>query len=166
MSVENEEQEEVRSSLLDALLDNFIRIQTRFQISLPREMLKIHQQVVEFNAEGLAGSHKKLVFPFFCASSIMANRQSMTMSELGEAMEAPLSTTTGLVDWLVEIGYVRRLPDPEDRRVVRISLTEKGRQTQQVFSGHIKSSLKRFMSRLTVDDLKTLVTISTKFGLE
>jgi len=52
--------------------------------------------------------------------------QSSRMSELASALDVSLATATGVVDRLVEKGLVVRESDPEDRRVVRCHLSEKG----------------------------------------
>lgn len=49
-----------------------------------------------------------------------------TMSELAEAAYQISATMTGIVDRLVERGWVTRDRDPDDRRVWRIDLTPGG----------------------------------------
>jgi len=53
-----------------------------------------------------------------------------TISELGEAVSLEKSTMTGLIDRMVRAGLVNREADPADRRVLRVWLTERGRQVQ------------------------------------
>lgn len=50
------------------------------------------------------------------------------MSEVSEALGVALSTATQIADRLSARGWVRRESDPEDRRVVRLVLTEEGRR--------------------------------------
>jgi DNA-binding MarR family transcriptional regulator len=52
----------------------------------------------------------------------------MTMNELSEWMNLATSTMTRIVDNLVRDGYIERTQDPQDRRVVRVSLTELGEE--------------------------------------
>lgn len=56
---------------------------------------------------------------------------TMTMNALSEWMSLATSTMTRIVDNLVRDGYLERTQDPQDRRVVRVSLTEKGGQLYQ-----------------------------------
>src|SRR5262245_34662644 len=49
-----------------------------------------------------------------------------TMSELAEALGAPLSTASGIGERLARRGLVQRERRPEDRRVVVVRLTRKG----------------------------------------
>ena len=56
---------------------------------------------------------------------------TMTMHALSEWMSLATSTMTRIVDNLVRDGYIARAHDPQDRRVVQVSLTEKGGQLFQ-----------------------------------
>src|SRR5690349_1168601 len=58
------------------------------------------------------------------AMGVIARSGPVTMGELGAAMgSASLSAMTQLADRLVRCGFVERLSDPNDRRVVRLALT-------------------------------------------
>ena len=46
------------------------------------------------------------------------------MGELSNALSLPFSTATRMVDYLVARGYIQRLSDTTDRRVVRVALTD------------------------------------------
>ena len=48
------------------------------------------------------------------------------MSDLAAYLEAPLNTATGVVARLQQRGLVKRQHSPDDKRIVLISLTEKG----------------------------------------
>ena len=56
---------------------------------------------------------------------------TMTMHALSEWMSLATSTMTRIVDNLVRDGYIARAQDPQDRRVVQVSLTEQGGQLFQ-----------------------------------
>lgn len=64
---------------------------------------------------------------FLCVSNTLIEKSSLTMGELSRAVAVPLSTATRMVDWMVDNNYAERLPDPNDRRIVRVALTEEGR---------------------------------------
>lgn len=66
-------------------------------------------------------------------STILAigKKGAMTMHALSEWMNLATSTMTRIVDKLVRDGYIERTQDPQDRRVVRVSLTDKGQQLFQ-----------------------------------
>ncbi len=54
----------------------------------------------------------------------------ITMNNLSIKMKLANSTMTRMVDQLVQKGMVLREPDPEDRRVVCIRITERGRDAR------------------------------------
>lgn len=53
----------------------------------------------------------------------------LTSSELGRKTDLDSATLTGVLDRLEAGGFVERRQNPEDRRSIRIHLTEKGRTT-------------------------------------
>ena len=50
------------------------------------------------------------------------------MGDLSRILGVPFSTSTRTADWLVNNGYVQRLTDPNDRRLVCVELTEAGKE--------------------------------------
>ena|SRR5437764_10573986 len=55
------------------------------------------------------------------------------MGDLGATLGLEKSSLTGLADRAVRRGLVRREPDPDDRRAVRVVLTEEGRELAEIF---------------------------------
>lgn len=53
-------------------------------------------------------------------------RKEITMTELVEYINTPMSTATGIVDRLVKYGYIKRERSETDRRIVVLRLTEEG----------------------------------------
>lgn len=89
--------------------------------------------------ETLIDNFKKLLFPeewinfdlkfskLEIFSMLLLDRNSeVTMSELIEYINSPMSTATGIVDRLVKKGFVVRDRSETDRRIVIIKLTEEG----------------------------------------
>ena len=65
--------------------------------------------------------------PRLSALSVVVFRGPLTLGELASAEQVRPPTMTRLVQGLEAEGLVRREPDPEDRRVVRVHATPKGR---------------------------------------
>lgn len=85
-----------------------------------------------------------------------------TPAELADAAGVTRATMTGLIDTLERDGFVKREPDPEDRRQMSVHLTAKAEKFLQDFlPGHFKvtSSL---MATLTESERKTLVRLLSK----
>lgn len=57
----------------------------------------------------------------------LAEDGDLTMQQLARRMYKSVSTMTRVVGQLVRRGYVKRRPDPEDRRVVHVAITPQGK---------------------------------------
>jgi DNA-binding MarR family transcriptional regulator len=58
---------------------------------------------------------------------LLGAERSLSPCEIGEQLLVTRGTVTGLLDSLERLRLVRRLPHPEDRRMLLIELTEEGR---------------------------------------
>jgi DNA-binding MarR family transcriptional regulator len=67
-----------------------------------------------------------------------------------------------MVDSLVATGLADRLSDPDDRRVVRVTLTEDGRRLHQAIEAHVAQSIQRIMACLTPEEQDILITLLRK----
>ena len=92
-------------------------------------------------------------------STIMAIGKGgqMTMNALSEWMSLATSTMTRIVDNLVRDGYIERTQDDQDRRVVHVSLTEKGRELQQVIHRIYHQYHQRIVDNIPADQLHKVV---------
>jgi len=57
------------------------------------------------------------------------DRGRSNIGELARELNVSMPTVTGLSDRLVRGGYLKRSGDPDDRRVIILGLTNKGRKT-------------------------------------
>jgi DNA-binding MarR family transcriptional regulator len=69
----------------------------------------------------------------------LAPVDSLTMGELAERLCLKISSATRVVDPMVERGWVRRVCDPDDRRVCRVQATARGR----ALVGRVRADLVR-----------------------
>ena len=75
----------------------------------------------------------------------LARLAGMTKQSVGE-----------LVDDLVDLGYVERIPDPEDRRAKLICLTDRGIEAQRVGFGLLADVEDRWAERFGATRMKQL----------
>ncbi|MFE9017236.1 MarR family winged helix-turn-helix transcriptional regulator [Streptomyces sp. NPDC007808] len=71
------------------------------------------------------------------------------MADLAERLEVVPRAVTTLVDGLEASGKVRRAPDPTNRRVIRIELTDDGRKALRELHGARRSAAKEILAPLT-----------------
>jgi DNA-binding MarR family transcriptional regulator len=82
--------------------------------------------------------------------------QPRTMRELAATISMPPSSLTGLVDSLVERGNIERISDPEDRRIVRVRLTEDGQGYVNKIRTHLMQQYQNAMTDLSIEELNLL----------
>ena len=58
---------------------------------------------------------------------VVAEEGDLTMQQLARRMFKSVSTMTRVAGQLVREGYIKRRQDPEDRRVVHVSITPQGK---------------------------------------
>lgn len=66
--------------------------------------------------------------PQFNALLVLKEHPDITMGELCDKLYLACSTATDLIDRMEKNELLERKRDQEDRRVIRLSITEKGRQ--------------------------------------
>ena len=73
------------------------------------------------------------------------------MADLAERLEVVPRAVTTLVDGLEASGKVRRVPDPANRRVIRIELTDDGRGALREVRAARRSAAEEILAPLTGD---------------
>jgi DNA-binding MarR family transcriptional regulator len=85
-----------------------------------------------------------------------------TPAELADAAGVTRATMTGLIDTLERDGYVKREPDPADRRQMSVRLTPRAEKfLHTLLPGHFKA-IAALMSPLSEPERKTLVRLLNK----
>jgi len=85
-----------------------------------------------------------------------------TPAELAEAAGVSRATMTGLIDTLERDDFVRRKPDPHDRRMMSVELTNQGSAfLNRMLPGHFHL-IAELMEPLSEKERKTLVALLNK----
>ena len=58
-------------------------------------------------------------------------QEGFTAAELGKFLVLDKATLSGVLDRLVEAGWIRKEPDPEDRRVLRLYTAQKADEMKE-----------------------------------
>ncbi len=88
--------------------------------------------------------------------------EPLTPSRIGERMVISSATTTAMLDALERRGWIRRIPNPDDRRSVLIQITAEGRAVaDQVIPG-LHTIERRTMSALTAKEQNQLIGLLAK----
>ncbi|PWR71417.1 MarR family winged helix-turn-helix transcriptional regulator [Methanospirillum lacunae] len=87
----------------------------------------------------------------------------LSMSQLGKLLYISKPHMTTLVDSLVIEGLIERHNDQNDRRVINISITQKGRKQLELFKEQMRNMIQNRISSLPEGDLRALCRSGEKF---
>lgn len=87
---------------------------------------------------------------------ILRHAGQLTMNDLAEAMHVTPPTVTGIVKRGVAQGTVVRIPDPADGRMIRVELTDVGRDQMDAHRAAHVAMLERLLGDLDADDQRAL----------
>jgi len=85
-----------------------------------------------------------------------------TMGELSKNASVTMPTMTEMIDNLEREGIAERIRDSQDRRVVKVHLTEKGKQLRKKFMDKRRNELKNILSNLSKEDRGELMNALAK----
>ncbi|GAH66899.1 unnamed protein product, partial [marine sediment metagenome] len=103
--------------------------------------------------------HMDISLPEIFVLGQLSSNEKPTMSELGRSISMDLSTLTRTVDKLVKKEFVARKRDPEDRRMVRVALTAKGRRIISRFEEARKKHIESILRQMTSPERRDLLHI-------
>ncbi len=78
----------------------------------------------------------------------LPGENSISMNDLSLKMRLASSTMTRMVDQLVQKGLVERESDPDDRRVVRVRLSQRGELAQRQLQEALQSFFQKVLSQI------------------
>ena len=81
------------------------------------------------------------------------------MSSLAGLMKVSTAAMTGIIERLVRDGYVMRVYDHRDRRIVKVNITRKGGELVKKVNEHRRSMVISIFSRISDADRKDYLRI-------
>ena len=96
-------------------------------------------------------------------SALVAAGEPLSLSELANRLSCVRSNMTQLVDRLESEELVRRVDDPKDRRIVKASITDAGRERQEAGAERIEQLHQDFAASVKEEDRAALGRLLTVF---
>jgi DNA-binding MarR family transcriptional regulator len=88
------------------------------------------------------------------------DRSSMrTQAALAESIGADKTRIIRTLDELQDDGYIERQPDPEDRRVRLLAITDAGRAIKDVVQADIQRGEERWLGELSADERRVFLKV-------
>lgn len=95
--------------------------------------------------------------------TLMEKRGSLTLGGVAAALGVHPSNATRMCDRLVVAGYVDRQDDPDDRRQLRLTLTDVGHRLVESVMSHRRTAVARAMAEMAPEDRALLVSTLEQF---
>jgi DNA-binding MarR family transcriptional regulator len=135
---------EISNSELDNVTENLLRV-----------MPVLHKKLMRMDLGG--GTDNDLTRLHFAIMGHLS-RNNMTATDLAHDFMVPKSQITHLVDRLVTLQVVKRIPDENDRRVVDLALTEAGKNLLHELNDKVRENIKKRLSVLNRDEFQKLLS--------
>ena len=87
---------------------------------------------------------------------VLKEEGTMHVAKIGEKLVIAKAQMTHLIDKLVELGFIERIPGPVDRRTMNISLTQKGEKFMVEQDALILNAVRENMAALSDGELEAL----------
>lgn len=88
--------------------------------------------------------------------------RNLTPSEISQRTFSSSGTMTGTLDALEYNGWIRRIPNPDDRRSVFVEITDDGQAIADQFLPGVRRVERSTLADLTSNELKTLLELFAK----
>ena len=102
-----------------------------------------------WDSRGLTTTQLRLIF-------ILRQGDGVSISSLAQSMGLSPSAMTGIIDRLVEQGLVSRQENPEDRRIVELRATDRGKTLLTNLWERRVGHMSEVLAQLSSEELSTL----------
>jgi DNA-binding MarR family transcriptional regulator len=100
----------------------------------------------------------------YLSMEALSNKGSeCSMSELADRIQQSSATMTGIIDRLVEKGWVTRRRSEEDRRAVYVSLTSSGQNLLRRVTAERRQIVMETLHKMTADDVEQLIQLLRRY---
>ncbi len=129
----------------ERLADIFCVLQRRFLLDLSREL-----------------SRGNITFPQYFLLGFLCQHEFLTMSEIAGKMGHTTAAATGLVDRLENLGYAKRTHASDDRRKIKVGITDEGCALVSGVRSDMVGSLAKLMAQLAPPEQSAWLQIYEK----
>jgi DNA-binding MarR family transcriptional regulator len=117
---------------------------------LIREMIAAEEPVLQAHGLTMWG---------YAVLSALAKSSMRTQAALAAAIGADKTRIIRTLDDLQDDGYIERRPDPDDRRVRLLAITDAGRRVKNAVQQEIQRGEERWLGELSADERRTFLRV-------
>lgn len=119
--------------------------------------------VKEFTRRQLGDLLKdKVTLPQLLIMSFLSIEGESKMTDMAHFMQVSTAAMTGAVDRLVRAGYCVRVDDPDDRRIIKIRLTQKGEDLVKKINQQRRQVIIKIFGKISEQDRGDYLRILTQ----
>jgi DNA-binding MarR family transcriptional regulator len=142
-----------------------LSMQVTASLELTYELFQSMKQIprpkmIRGSFAGLSRSEYELLA--MLAMSFADEKRPLSVSEISNLLQITPAGVTHLINPLEESGFIVRLPDPDDRRIVLIGLTQKGTAVAEALLLEVQETLIGLITYLGEEDSKTFIRLMTQ----
>jgi DNA-binding MarR family transcriptional regulator len=126
-------------------------------------LLTASRLLVAISAHSIAQVDDTITVPQFRTLVILSNRGSVNLATLAGLLGVQPSAAGRMVDRLVSIGLIDRLPHPSSRRELLAALTTRGREVVGQVTGYRRAEIARIVEKMPSTERHGLVRALSAF---
>jgi len=136
----------MKNEILDRVAEDLLSIPPLIGRIIRRKLLK----------KARIGFKKDIRPPHFEIIKLLQEAGTLHIAEIGERLQIARPQMTHLIDNLVDLGIAERQTGSEDRRMINVALTRKGRTTLEKHDSRIKNAIRETLSCFSDAELEDL----------
>ena len=112
--------------------------------------MDIHRNIMKtrMNFKGI----EEITIPQIVSLSLIESSKYLRMKDIAKGLSITLPAATGMIERLYKMGMVKRVADENDRRVIKILLTKKGKDILKKIQLRKKQMFESIFNRLSEED--------------
>ena len=134
------------------------RIEMKILIGLHRNVNTLDKKTAKIASE------YHLTFSQFMVLEALYSKGDMSVGEVRERILSSVGTISLIVNNLVKMKYIERIPDKKDRRVCILHLTKEGYEVISKIAPKNEAKITKSMDVLDQDEKETLLYLLKKIG--
>ena len=120
-------------------------------------VLSASRVLVAVAARSLSDAAEEVTLTQYRTLVVLASRGPQRLVGLAEAVGVAPATATRMCDRLVKKGLIRRRSERDDRRQLRVALTESGRELVDAVTIRRSAEIRRIVNEIPADEQVVLV---------
>jgi DNA-binding MarR family transcriptional regulator len=127
-------------------------------------VLSASRALVAVAARSLAGADDEVTLTQYRTLVVLASRGPQSLAGLASAVAVTPATATRMCDRLVRKGLVRRRTGREDRRQLRVALTQAGQELVDAVTARRRKEIARIVGDIPSEERTILVRALSRFA--